>query len=72
MLIETDLYKHDFLKVYEFFDRSDLTRKVNGFTQSIKDATLVGNSRSVLFTIKEFIRVLSLKPEDGKFIITKN
>ena len=31
MLIETELYKTDFLKLYEFFERADLTRKINGF-----------------------------------------
>jgi DUF438 domain-containing protein len=34
LLIETELYKTDFLKLYEFFDRSDLVRKINGFIQS--------------------------------------
>ena len=35
-LIETEMYKMDFMKLYEFFERSDLVRKVNGFIQSIE------------------------------------
>jgi hypothetical protein len=31
VLIETDLYKQDFGKLYEFFERADLVRKVNGY-----------------------------------------
>jgi chromosome transmission fidelity protein 1 len=34
MLIETDLYKHDFRKTHEFFERADIVRKVNGYVQS--------------------------------------
>ncbi len=34
LLIETELYKTDFGKLYEFFERSDLVRKINGFIQS--------------------------------------
>ena len=33
MLIETDLYKHDFRKTHEFFERADIVRKVNGYVQ---------------------------------------
>ncbi len=41
MLVETELYKTDFLKLYDFFERADLTRKINGFIQSkvIKEMT---------------------------------
>ena len=31
LLLETDLYKHDFRKTHEFFERADLVRKVNGY-----------------------------------------
>ncbi len=31
MLIDSELYKHDFKKTHEFFDRADLVRKVNGY-----------------------------------------
>lgn len=31
MLIDTDLYKTEFTKMYYFFEKADLTRKVNGF-----------------------------------------
>lgn len=30
-LIDSDLYNNDFLKLYQFFERSDLVRKLNGF-----------------------------------------
>lgn len=77
VLIETDLYKFDFVKLSEFFDKADLVRKVNGFIQSqalkeqqitMKKSEPTANSRSVLYAIKEFIRVLSYRSEDGKFI----
>lgn len=34
LLIETDLYSIEFLKLYNFFEKSDLVRKLNGFIQS--------------------------------------
>ena len=34
LLIETDLYNTDFKKLYEFFEKSDFVRKLNGFIQS--------------------------------------
>jgi Rad3-related DNA helicase len=33
------------------------------------DSSKAYNSRSILFSIKELIRVLSHKPDDGKFIL---
>lgn len=34
VLDELSLYSTDFLKLYQFFARSDLTRKLNGFFQA--------------------------------------
>jgi hypothetical protein len=31
LLSELDLYNFDFFKLLEFFEKSDLTRKLNGF-----------------------------------------
>ncbi|CDW73958.1 atp-dependent rna helicase [Stylonychia lemnae] len=78
LLIETDLYQVDFVKLYEFFEKSDLVRKLNGFIQSsIKLDQEKGQSKqniqtfnkSVLYEIRDFIRILSHNPNDGKMIL---
>ncbi|TNV83211.1 hypothetical protein FGO68_gene2312 [Halteria grandinella] len=86
VLIQADLYKLDFQKISSFFDKSDLIRKINGFCTAMiqkekqnlvqgkkqSDASnIISNSRSVLYAVKEFIRILQYKPEDGKLIIEK-
>jgi len=76
VLIDADLYKLDFVRLSDFFEKSDLVRKVNGFIQSqiqkdIKSQEKNFNSKSVLYAIKEFMRILSFRPDDGKFIISR-
>lgn len=93
VLIDADLYKLDFVRLSDFFEKSDLVRKVNGFIQSqiqkeikqfhidkdIKQSQIqkesqekqYNNSKSVLYAIKEFMRILSFRPDDGKFIISR-
>ena len=34
VLAETDLYSFDFGKLYQFFEKADLVKKLNGFIQS--------------------------------------
>lgn len=34
VLIDADLYKLDFVRLSDFFEKADLVRKVNGFIQS--------------------------------------
>eukprot|EP00347_Sterkiella_histriomuscorum_P014288 403361448 len=87
-LIETDLYSTDFVKLYEFFEKSDLVRKLNGFIQSsimqqnqtnqktqnkskpnLDEFQPQTFSKSVLYEIRDFIRILSHNPDDGKFIL---
>lgn len=34
VLVETDLYSFDFNSLYQFFDKADLIKKLNGFIQS--------------------------------------
>jgi Rad3-related DNA helicase len=70
LLVETDLYNFDFEKLHGFFDKADLIKKLNGFMQSNATAkSPTPFSRSILYQIKEFIRILSLNPSDGKFIL---
>lgn len=77
VLIDADLYKLDFVRLSDFFEKSDLVRKVNGFIQSqiqkdIKSQEKnYNNSKSVLYAIKEFMRILSFRPDDGKFILSR-
>ena len=70
LLVETDLYNFDFAKLLTFFDKADLIKKLNGFMQAnIEDKGQFPFSWSILYQIKEFIRVLALNPSDGKFIV---
>lgn len=69
VLSECDLYKVDFNKLSEFFEKSDLVRKLNGFIQSKIENKTNDFNRSILYNIKELIRVFSLSPSDGKLII---
>jgi len=68
LLLDTEIYKQELSKLSEFFDKSDLVRKINGFIESHMDKKAPG-SRSVLFAVKEFIRVLAHRPDDGKIVI---
>jgi len=80
MLIETDLYKFDFRKTHEFFERADIVRKVNGYMQSQIEKEMMSqgkkpqtnDSRNILYAIKEMIRVLAERPEDGKIIVERD
>lgn len=70
LLVETDLYNYDFEKLHSFFDKADLIKKLNGFMQcNVTVSSQTPFSRSILYQIKEFIRILSLNPADGKFIL---
>ena len=74
VLTETDLYSFDFEKLHSFFDKADLVKKLNGFMQqnANKSDQILPFSRSILYQIKEFIRILSLNPSDGKLVIKRN
>ena len=75
VLDDVGLYSTDFLKLYNFFAKSDLTRKINGFIEAQRQAESasktglqsesVKTSKSVWYTLREFVRVLSLNPTDG-------
>ena len=77
VLIDADLYKLDFVRLSDFFEKSDLVRKVNGFIQSQIQKDIKSqeknnnNSKSLLYAIKEFMRILSFRPDDGKFILSR-
>jgi Rad3-related DNA helicase len=70
VLTDIGHYSTDFLKLYDFCAKSDLTRKLNGFITA--EAVKQGEQRtgqSVLYSLREFVRVLSLNPKDGLFIL---
>ena len=70
------MYNHDFVKLYQFFEKSDLVRKLNGYIQSKAEKAneeVKGSfSKSVLYEAREFVRVLSLNPDDGKLILEQH
>jgi len=83
VLVETDLYSFDFNSLYQFFDKADLIKKLNGFIQSevaaqqkqqeavnkqVKEKREEPSARSILYQVREFIRILSLNPDDGQFV----
>ena len=74
ILTETDLYSYDFERLHSFFDKADLVKKLNGFMQqnANKSDQNPPFSRSILYQIREFIRILSLNPADGKLVVKQD
>jgi hypothetical protein len=50
VLVSADLYKQDFQKISDFFDRSDLIRKINGYISGIiqKEMTAQGKPKEAM------------------------
>jgi hypothetical protein len=69
VLTDLGIYSTDFLKLYSFFAKSDLTRKLNGFITAETSKLAEKPKKSVWYTLREFVRVLSLNPKDGLFIL---
>lgn len=68
VLSDTDLYSFEFGKLSNFFEKADLVKKLNGYIQSCSKGE--ESHRSILNHLKEFVRVLSFHPSDGKFILS--
>ena len=71
---ELEIYRKDFASIAKFFDKSDLTRKLNGFIESMKkkqteESKTESIQKSTLYSLREFIRVLSFSPSDGKLLL---
>jgi len=73
VLVATDLYSFEFGKLSSFFDKADLVKKLNGYveSQAVKEGLKKPEfaARTILNHLREFVRVLSLHPDDGKFLI---
>lgn len=59
-----------------FFDKADLAKKLNGFMSSMAAAASKDGAagkktatRSLLYLVRDFVRVLSLNPKDGKIVV---
>ena len=68
-LTELDIYRLDFSALNSFFEKSDLIRKLNGFIRS-NDTNV--RTKSTLYALRDFLRILSLNPVDGKLLMHFN
>ena len=72
VLVQTELYTFEFGKLSSFFEKADLVKKLNGYVQAQankEEKKPEFAARSILNHLREFVRVLSLHPDDGKFVV---